>query len=98
MKYLKKIPKTDTYIDGHKVEYYYIDAKPEDIASLNRKQNNSINCGQKPVYQCGSNGEPICRYESVTQAGERMNVDPSSIRRCANEEYSTAGGYLWKWA
>ena len=98
MKYLKKIPNKETYIDGNKVAHYYIEATAEDIGSLDRKENDDINCGQKIVYKYDIGGRPRSRYNSITEASYHTKIDASSIRRCANGEYKTAGGYIWKWS
>lgn len=97
MKLLKRKPQTETYIDGEKVEYYITKASPEKIYALSRKKNDGKNCGQKIVYRYNRDGTKQMVYKSIRKAADDTGVDRSAIRRCANGEYKTAGGYIWEW-
>ncbi len=97
MKYLKKIPTKPTYIEDRLVKYYYIEATKEEISNMNRKISNNTNCGQKMIYKYSKDKKLLDKYSSITQAAKDNNVCASSIRRCANKEYQTAGGYIWRW-
>ena len=97
-KNVKKIPSKPTYIDGYLVEWYHTKATDEDITALNRKVNTDKNCGQKPIYKYSVDGLLLWKYSSVNQAAKLSGTDKSSIRRCADGKYSTANGFIWKWA
>lgn len=97
MKFVRKKPKTKTYIDGNLVESYSTKATDEEIYNLNRKENNDENCGQRIVYRYKRDGTDQMVYPSVSAAARDTDTDRSSIRRCANGEYHSAGGYIWEW-
>ena len=39
----------------------------------------------------------IDTFNSCSQAGKELNIDSSSIAKCARGERNTAGGYIWKY-
>ena len=43
-------------------------------------------------------GKYICAYESSTQASLKNNIDDSTINKCCNGVYKSAGGFEWKYA
>jgi len=51
----------------------------------------------KPVHKY-FNGEYICTYESSKIASYKNGIDDSSINKCCNGIYKSAGGFEWKYA
>lgn len=98
MKFVRKIPKNETYIDGNLVQYYHVEATDQEIYDLNRKKNDDENCGQKKVYRYLSDGSKMQEFASVSEAARQTGIDRSSITRAANGVYYSSGGFLWEWA
>lgn len=48
-----------------------------------------------PVIQCTRDGEPVKIWQSITEAGEALNIDTGNIAHSARKERDTAGGYIW---
>ena len=48
-----------------------------------------------PVIQCTRDGEPIEIWQSISEAGEALNIDTGNIAHSARKERATAGGYIW---
>ena len=48
-----------------------------------------------PVIQCTRDGEPVKIWQSITEAGEALNIDKGNIAHSARKERDTAGGYIW---
>lgn len=42
-------------------------------------------------------GNYICTYESSKLASKKNNIDDSSINKCCNGIYKSAGGFEWKY-
>ena len=53
---------------------------------------------EKPVDQYALDGTFIKRHDSAMKAARDTGVTNSSIGRCANGRYKTAGGFIWKWS
>lgn len=49
----------------------------------------------KPVIQCTRDGEPIEIWQSISEAGEALNINTGNIAHSARKERATAGGYIW---
>ena len=50
----------------------------------------------KRVLQFDLEGNIIREYKSINEAREKTGIARSQIARCANGEYKTARGYIWK--
>ena len=48
-----------------------------------------------PVIQCTRDGEPVKIWQSISEAGEALNIDTGNIAHSARKERATAGGYIW---
>lgn len=48
-----------------------------------------------PVIQCTRDGEPVKIWQSISEAGEALNIDTGNIAHSARKERDTAGGYIW---
>ena len=48
-----------------------------------------------PVIQCTRDGEPVKIWQSISEAGEALNIDIGNIAHSARKERDTAGGYIW---
>ena len=48
-----------------------------------------------PVIQCTRDGEPIEIWQSISEAGDALNIDTGNIAHSARKERATAGGYIW---
>ena len=48
-----------------------------------------------PVIQCTRDGEPVKIWQSISEAGEALNIDTGNIAHSARKERDTAGGYVW---
>ena len=51
-----------------------------------------------PVYQFSLDGEFINRYDSLSDAGRKTNLSPSSIRHACRGEREDVGGFMWAFA
>lgn len=51
----------------------------------------------KSVSRYDNNMNYIDTFNSCSQAGKELNIDSSSIAKCARGERNTAGGYIWKY-
>ena len=51
----------------------------------------------KKVLQYSANGEFIKEWESVSEAGRELKINPSNISTCALGKRALAGGYIWKY-
>lgn len=51
----------------------------------------------KPVLQITMDGELIREWENSIEAGKALNVQGSSIQRCARGDRKTAFGYRWQY-
>ena len=49
-----------------------------------------------PILQYDKKGTFIAEWSSAAEASKKLNVNPSSIRRCINGYLQTSGGYIWK--
>lgn len=49
------------------------------------------------VYQYDLNGEFVKCWESITIAGESLNINKSSIIRCCGQYVKSAGGFIWSY-
>lgn len=49
----------------------------------------------RSVIQLDVNNNFICRFVTVSEAGEKTNTDISGIVKCCKQKYKTAGGYKW---
>lgn len=50
-----------------------------------------------PVNQYSLIGEYVATFESIKNASDATNTNPSSISQCCTGKYKTAGGYVWKY-
>lgn len=48
------------------------------------------------INQYDSDNNFIKTYDSITNAAKETNTDRSSISKCCNNKYKTAGGFIWK--
>lgn len=51
----------------------------------------------KPVIQYDLHNNFIKEWENCVEAGKQLNVNASSIQRCARGERKTAFGYIWRY-
>lgn len=49
-----------------------------------------------PVYQYDKQGNFIQKWESMSEAGRRLNIRVGDISRVCSGERHTAGGFIWK--
>lgn len=65
--------------------------------------NHAIKQGLKndkiPVLQCDLQGNVIKKWDSMTEASEKLNIPLPSISSCCNNKkyVKTAGNYIWKY-
>lgn len=52
----------------------------------------------KTVNRFDMNMKYIDSFASASDAGNKLNIDISSISKCARGERKSAGGYVWKYA
>lgn len=52
----------------------------------------------KSVDRFNMNMEYVDSFDSVSDAERELNIDRSSIAKCARGERKSAGGYIWKYA
>lgn len=50
-----------------------------------------------PIRQFSIDGKHIATFDSVTLAAMGAKAEARNIRKCANVERNTAGGFCWKW-
>ena len=50
------------------------------------------------VRQYTLNNDFIAEFQSVTQAGACMGIDPSGITKCCKGKRKSIGGYIWRYA
>lgn len=50
------------------------------------------------VNQYTLDGEFIARYNSLVEASQIINIDPSGIGACCRGKAKSSGGYIWKYA
>lgn len=55
-------------------------------------------CNMKKVIKCAPDGENICVYNSIKEAGEINGISPQCISNCCRGRLKTAGGYIWRYA
>ena len=53
--------------------------------------------GKKSVIQYIDNGTIINEFESATEAGRKLSLDPSSITKCCKNKLKHVGGYCWRY-
>ena len=51
----------------------------------------------KSVSRYDNNMNYIDTFNSCSQVEKELNIDSSSIAKCARGERKTAGGYIWKY-
>lgn len=58
----------------------------------------AVQANEMPVEQYDLKGNYIATYKSISEAGRQLNIQPSNIGYCCNNNprYSHAGGFLWK--
>ena len=52
----------------------------------------------KKILQFTKSGEFIKEWPSAMEASHQLGIAQSSICRCCNGKYKSAGGYVWKYA
>lgn len=52
----------------------------------------------RKVEQLDKNGNVICAYESLKEAGRMTGVGDGNISKCCNGKTKSAGGYIWRFA
>lgn len=55
------------------------------------------NPNSKKVCQYDTNGNFIKEWDSTRDAARALNIDSSTIAKCARGKYKTAGGYIWRY-
>ena len=58
---------------------------------------NDILTTVKAVYQYSLSGEYIDYFNSLTEAGDRVGVEVSSISGCCKGKLGSAGGFIWSY-
>lgn len=51
----------------------------------------------KSVDKYDLNGNFICTYKSIAEAGKLNNISPPRITQCANGKYRNGNGFIWKY-
>ena len=51
----------------------------------------------KSIRQYDLNRNFIKEYDTITIASKKLNIDNSTIVKCAKNKRKTAGGYIWKY-
>ena len=52
---------------------------------------------KKKCKQYNSNGEFIRKWESISEAGRKLNINIGNISECCKGKKKTAGNYIWKY-
>ena len=58
---------------------------------------NCLNKGIKPVIQKTISGKLIAEYISITEAGNKTNINLGSITQVCKGNRKNAGGYKWEY-
>lgn len=62
------------------------------------KRKQSENSGRaRRVVQVGPDGEDICAFRSLSEAGKACNTSPQNIWMAANHFREHAGGFMWRY-
>lgn len=51
----------------------------------------------RPIYQWTLTGQFVSRYKSISEAANKIECDPSTIRDCLNGHIRAACGYMWSY-
>lgn len=65
--------------------------------SLKGKMYGGKNPSAKKTDQYALNGEFIKTWDCAKDAARALNISPSHISECCNDNFKTYGGYLWRW-
>ena len=77
---------------GFRWEYdYYDNLKP--IVKVKKSR---IGLNSKAVIQLDDDDKIIAEYKSLNEAGEKLNIDASSISKVLHGVIKKAGGYKWR--
>lgn len=86
-------------ITGEPLHWEYVDKsyieKNKHLSGLHAKGTDWWNI--RPTNQYSLDGQLIKRWDLIAQAGEELDIDPSSIRKACAGIYVTAGGFLWRY-
>lgn len=52
---------------------------------------------KKAVVQYTLDGQFVAEYESTVNAQSKTGINQSSISKCCNNKFKTAGGFIWKY-
>ena len=70
----------------------------QNVEKSGREHKNGTGRGPgTPVIQWTLGGCKVKEFRTSSEAGRDLNIDPSSIIKCANNKSKTAGGFLWKY-
>lgn len=65
--------------------------------SFGESRKGAKNPNSKTVYQYDKDGDFIKEWGSTMDVERELNIDSSSVARCARGQYKTAGGFIWKY-
>lgn len=84
--------------------YVYTEEVRKRIGDASRGKKRSLDAIEKsarghmkPVAQYTLSGKFISKWESASVAGQKLDIDSSSIGNCAKLRLSTAGGFQWRY-
>ncbi len=77
---------------GYRWEYEKFEKLPQIVKVKKPK----VSKNRKAILMLNENNEIIGEYCSVTEAGEKLGINPTSISKALNGHIKTAGGYYWK--
>lgn len=77
------------------------DIKDERTKQIETDRRRKSHIGQIPVNkvavcQLSKDGQPICIYQSISEASKSTGVDVANISRALKKSGKHAGGFLWK--
>ena len=91
--YLLKRPSIDRKNSEENYTYNNCQFIELSINSAKRNMENMI----RIILQYDLNNNFIKEYPSLTTASKYLNIDCSTITKCAKNKRKTAGGYIWKY-